>query len=642
MVSSSSLSGSRAKADVQVGKSSPRLRANVFPSNTGHQALKDDAHPRGPSSIKHRGCIDDTAVFWDHYRSHKLGWSVAGGLAFFAFVLLFAKASSTYDDVQPIGYLPTTSSIFETTIVSMEDVNAACAQAGIHPIACKVDHAAKLASDLRARQSKTPEQAVQAYRRRYLRSPPRGYEKWVEFALKHNATVVDDYDQIEVDLSPFRQAGLRGDKLKRRILDAKAPLPGYEFGQVGVVNGKAVSFGPDFGPLSAQTLMEILAPVQHLIPDVTIPFNWYAEPRVPHPSQSPSSGALRSINTSHRDPTAILRQACPSNHISPGRPWNDLEPPIDYCGEDINELSELHGFLQAPDNFHPFTKLVPMLSRSKLSNFADILVPNPCYGSEVYRGLPDNIPWEKKRDSVYWRGSTTGVAQTPTTWARGHRHRMMRYVKQLREAANRLNNGAEVDPMDAIYASNRTIASSRKSVNVAGNTLPLFDYTDRPVVEAVKRLGSEAFNVTWSRFVLADEPTLASLMANQVTTGLEERNDVYLHKYLLDVDGQSMSCRFYQLLSSNSLVFKQTIWSEYHDDRLVPWIHYVPIDLRVENNELPMLLDFFIHHEQGPKTAAKIAAASKEWSDATLRQIDVSLYYARVLIEFAELYHQDS
>ncbi|KAI3476171.1 hypothetical protein L1887_62283 [Cichorium endivia] len=485
MVSSSSLSGSRAKADVQVGKSSPRLRANVFPSNTGHQAPKDDAHPRGPSSIKHRGCIDDTAVFWDHYRSHKLGWSVAGGLAFFAFVLLFAKASSTYDDVQPIGYLPTTSSIFETTIVSMEDVNAACAQAGIHPIACKVDHAAKLASDLRARQSKTPEQAVQAYRRRYLRSPPRGYEKWVEFALKHNATVVDDYDQIEVDLSPFRQAGLRGDKLKRRILDAKAPLPGYEFGQVGVVNGKAVSFGPDFGPLSAQTLMEILAPVQHLIPDVTVPFNWYAEPRVPHPSQSSSSGALRSINTSHRDPTAILRQA-------------------------------------------------------------------------------------------------------------------------------------------------------------SGNTLPLFDYTDRPVVEAVKRLGSEAFNVSWSRFVLADEPTLASLMANQVTTGLEERNDVYLHKYLLDVDGQSMSCRFYQLLSSNSLVFKQTIWSEYHDDRLVPWIHYVPIDLRVENNELPMLLDFFIHHEQGPKTAAKIAAASKEWSDATLRQIDVSLYYARVLIEFAELYHQDS
>lgn len=196
--------------------------------------------------------------------------------------------------------------------------------------------------------------------------------------------------------------------------------------------------------------------------------------------------------------------------------------------------------------------------------------------------------------------------------------------------------------MDTIVVSNRTIAPSRKSVNVAGNTLPLFDYTDRPVAEAVKRLGSEAFNISWSRFVLADEPTLASLMANQVTTGIEERNDVYLHKYLLDVDGQSMSCRFYQLLSSNSLVFKQTIWSEYHDDRLVPWIHYVPIDLRVENNELPMLLDFFIHHEQGPKTAAKIATASKEWSDATLRQIDVSLYYARVLLEFAELYHQDS
>lgn len=219
---------------------------------------------------------------------------------------------------------------------------------------------------------------------------------------------------------------------------------------------------------------------------------------------------------------------------------------------------------------------------------------------------------------------------------------MLRYVKQLREAANKLINGVEVDPFDKLYAPDRTIATSHQSVRVAGNTLPLFDYTDNSVVGAIKRLGSQTFNVAWNQFVLADDATLASLKTIHVTTGTEPHNEAYKHKFALDLDGQSMSCRFYQMLASNSVVIKQTIWAEYHDDRLIPWIHYVPLDLRVQNNELPMLLDFFINHPEGPATASKIAAASKQWADTTLRPIDLALYYARLLIEFAELYNPAS
>ena len=568
----------------------------------------------------------------------KVGKRALGGLVILGLFLLLSNVANRFDNNLSPSYILS----YPTAITSMDKVYAKCARAGMHPITCKVEHAAELASQLRSRQSTTPQQAVRAYKRRYLRPPPPGFEKWVALALEHNAAIIDDFDQIEIDINTFRQAGLMGDKLKNRIREAKALAPGYDFGHLSIVGGEAVSFGPDVGPLSATTLNEILRPVQHIIPDVTVPFNWYAEPRMPYPSSVSSKESVRTQSMGHRDPTAILQRACPSYQISSKRPWNALEPPLDYCQEDIEELRELHGFLQAPDTFNPFNKLVPMLSRSKLSNFADILAPNVCYASPDYRGGPDTIAWKRKLNSVYWRGTTTGEFQTPTTWARGHRHRMLRYVKQLREAANKLMTGVEVDPLDAIYAANRTIAPSRESVNVAGNSLPLFDYTDQSVVEALKRLGPSTFNVSWSKFVLADDPTLASLMANQVTTGTEGRDVMYKHKFLLDLDGQSMSCRFYQLLSSNSLVFKQTIWSEYHDDRLVPWIHYVPLDLRVQNNELPMLLDFFINDPEGSEAAAKIASASKEWAEATLRPIDVSLYYARLLLEFAALFHQPS
>lgn len=571
----------------------------------------------------------------------KIGWRVMGGLAVLGLFLLLSNGANTYDYTSPPSYLSSSSSVYKTATTSMDQVYTQCALKGIHPIACKVEHAAELAAQLRARQSTTPQQAVLAYKRRYSRSPPPGFEPWVAFALENNATIIDDYDQIEVDLNPFRQAGLVGTNLRARILESKYKFPGFEFGQLSIVGGQAVAFGPDMGPLSAGTLVDLLEPVQHLIPDVTIPFNWYSEPRIPHPDPKSAAMPLESTDLAGKDPTAVLQRACPSNHLVPLKAWDSLEPPLDYCQEDSDELSQLHGFLQAPGSFYPLNKLVPMLSRSKMSNFADILAPNVCYGHEMYRGYTDTIPWEQKQNSVYWRGTTTGEAQTPTTWARGHRHRMLRYVKQLREAANKLTTGVEVDPMDAIYGANRTIAPSRDSVDVAGNTLPLFDYTDSSVVAAIKRLGHKTFNVAWNLFVLADEPTMESLMANQVTTGNEARNEPYNHKFALDLDGQSMSCRYYQLLASNSLVFKQTIWAEYHDDRLIPWIHFVPLDLRIQNNELPMLLDFFINHAQGPQTAAKIAAASREWAEATLRPIDVALYYARLLIEFAALYHQE-
>ena len=618
----------------------PRLRSNnsAFdskqqPSVFQNQRQHQHHHSSQDSAENSKGSAMCTGT---------IGWKIVGGLVAFGLFIVLSNGINKSDYQSAPSFLSSSSSMYKYASTPIEEVYAKCAQEKVHLIACKVEHAAHLATQLEARQSSTPEQAVHAYKRRYLRQPPAAFEKWVALALENNATIIDDYDQIEVDIDFLRQAGLVGNRLKMRMLEAKSLLPGYELGQLSIVDGQAVVFGPDVGPLSSSTLVELLGPVQQVIPDVTVPFNWRAEPRMPHPIYSLASAPMELVGAARKDPSEILRRACPSNHISPQRSWDTLEPRFEYCREESEEIEHLHGFLQSPSNFEPLNKLVPMISRSKMSNFADILAPNVCYASKTYRGYPDTIPWDEKKDSVYWRGTTTGEVQTATTWARGHRHRMLRYVKQLREAANKMTTGVEKDPFDEIYAPDRTIVPSRESVQVAGNTLPLFDYTDSSVVEAMKRLGAGAFNVSSSRFVLADDPTLSSLMAHQVTTGTEGRNTIYEHKFLLDLDGQSMSCRFYQLLASNSLVFKQTIWSEYHDDRLIPWIHYVPLDLRVQNNELPMLLDFFINHAQGRTAAAKIATASRDWAERTLRPIDVSLYYARALIEFAELYHQDT
>ena len=99
------------------------------------------------------------------------------------------------------------------------------------------------------------------------------------------------------------------------------------------------------------------------------------------------------------------------------------------------------------------------------------------------------------------------------------------------------------------------------------------------------------------------------------------------NRFLMDVDGNSMSCRFYRLLDSNSLDFKQTIYAEWHDDRIVPWLHYVPVS--VEFEELPILLDFFTNHKTGQQLGELIANHSRDWAATALRKVDLSIYTYR-------------
>ena len=51
----------------------------------------------------------------------------------------------------------------------------------------------------------------------------------------------------------------------------------------------------------------------------------------------------------------------------------------------------------------------------------------------------------------------------------------------------------------------------------------------------------------------------------------------YGHKYLPDIDGNSFSGRYLAFLRSASLPIKATTYAEWHDSRLTPWLHFVPM-----------------------------------------------------------------
>mgnify|MGYP006876495415 CR=1 FL=1 len=84
-----------------------------------------------------------------------------------------------------------------------------------HPIPMLLALGEKKWENLLARQSRTLEQAVEEYQRRYGRPPPKGFDVWWEFAMRNNLVLPDEYDRINLDLAPF--FALPKEEMKRRM-----------------------------------------------------------------------------------------------------------------------------------------------------------------------------------------------------------------------------------------------------------------------------------------------------------------------------------------------------------------------------------------------------------------------------------------
>lgn len=105
--------------------------------------------------------------------------------------------------------------------------------------------------------------------------------------------------------------------------------------------------------------------------------------------------------------------------------------------------------------------------------------------------------------------------------------------------------------------------------------------------------------------------------------------EIWKHKIVFDIDGNGLSGRFYSLLRSNSAVFRQAIFREWHDARIFPWLHYIPMGM--ELTDLKELVDFFLG--DGEVLLEKVAEGGRQMAESVLRKEDMTIYMYRLLIE---------
>lgn len=530
---------------------------------------------------------------------------------------------------------------------SPKDVSTAAS----HPIWHLVNDAQREFDDMAKAQSQTLAEAVKEYRRRYGMPPPPHFDKWFEFAKSNGVQLVDEFDTIYDLITPFW--GLNPRTIRGRAKEAL----GYENFLLGVaIRDHAVLHMEGAEEWQQNATKGMMDKFIKYLPDMDLAFNIHDEPRVmvPHEdlvrlvekakglnmpasnankkpindfsAQAPELSNAKSFEETkltrfnvfaHQATWTNSRMSCPAD--SPARILEEEERTDDLSRYGYSELgfvynttamsdicltpslSTTFGFFNRPNAYNIVHDLFPIFSQSKISSYADIIYPSPWYWYEkvAYEEEKDK-PWAEKEDKLYWRGSTTGGFSRSGGWRRQHRQNFVQKINAGDKAKIMVNHGTAETPK--WEASSVPRGEYRELIDVAFSHVGQCDPGDCEAQE-------QFFDVK-----------------ERV-----EQQDAWGFKYLLDIDGNAFSGRFYAFLQSRSLTFKLSVFREWHYEWLRPWVHYVPLSL--QGDDWLEAVRFFGDSGQGNEEAEKIAVASRDWANKVVRKEDMEVWFFRLLLE---------
>lgn len=511
------------------------------------------------------------------------------------------------------------------------------------------------------------------YRARRQRHPPPGFDAWLAFAKKHKALINEQFfDQIYHDLRPFWGV----EPAAIRTFAARFPFAlMVRDGTVTIRSDGADR--PWLGPWK-----DMVQEVAKYLPDMDIAMNVMDEPRVIVPwekvaeylkkeaagRKSPKellenlSSYRATYNLSWSDAVpesspvpeprytttgsywSLARRGCgplsPARHSTPRGELKRYPPPPEYLrhlhhGFVANwtrskdactqpHLESLHGSFIEPVSISTTSEIVPIFGGSKLSMNNDILLPPAMYYRDVSPGQVyspgdvRDVPWKNKASRLLWRGVASGGRNRQRTWPSFHRHNFV----------NMLNGTA--------------VTLSLAGVEMPGYSLPTHSSLRAPVPAA--HLG------TWLRSTTDAAFTGLECFPNEGRPGCTYTDPYFAvqpplpfssffdAKYLPDIDGNSYSARYLAFLRSGSLPLKATLYHEWHDQRLLPWRHFVPMDNAFV--DVYSIMEYFLGYGTGDghdQEAEKIATQGKTWAEKVLRREDMVVYTFRLLLEYARI-----
>ncbi|KAF9450825.1 glycosyltransferase family 90 protein [Macrolepiota fuliginosa MF-IS2] len=512
---------------------------------------------------------------------------------------------------------------------------------GPHPIFELMRRAERDWDEKLKRASKTLTDAVKEYRRRYKRDPPRGFDLWWEYVVEHNVQLPDEYDQIFHDLEPFW--GLEPSDLFDIQAELEKHIDSYTIGKANSTSVDILTYAFTEGRYDqliagSKKILALLRDIQHLLPDFRMTIS-------PHdgPSRLSDWGVKQATLEAAAAKTYIEREAlpkvtssgwisaCPPSSLARRIPINlDIPPAPPTRKTFIHDHRQTMDPCIHPNHFHhhgqflshnsgpdPQKAMIPQFSYCSTTLHHNIRIPVP-YGwvEDVLPRNQDPRFDDKFDERLLWRGSNTGMFHASSTrWQNSHRDFLVRHTNDF--------------------------------VGVVDVLMPAIKEDER--VGPPRKLKKSTLNPAFFDIAFSNKPIACSTTVCPI---LEEiypwrpymgQRDAGDYRYVLDVDGNGWSGRFKRLITSNSLIFKSTIYPEWYTDRIQPWLHFVPI--QVDLSDLHDSLIFFRGDGNGEgsheELGMKIATAGREWSLNFWRKEDLNAYFFRLILEWSRIMSTD-
>jgi len=480
--------------------------------------------------------------------------------------------------------------------------------------------------------------------------------RWA-YVQRHQVLLPDEYDTIYEDLEPFW--GLDPTDLQQIRSELEDKVDSFTIGKESDLDKFQVlktSFreGANHQHLlaSSKGILDLLGDFQDELPPFRATFSPHDNPNRLNDygvlsTALQAASAKKSIPKSELPPTQHelhWLSACSPDSPARQMPKFNLDEPaprpapgktfiynhkmtMDPCLHP--QLLWQHGqFLSHHYGPRPQTHPVPEFSLCSTTLHGDIRYPSSYMWVD---DVQDDPEWDAKiEERLGWRGSTTGIfANDPgrMRWRDGHRFRVVKL-------------GVEVDgEVEVLMTPSSRVRGDEDGPEKSSEEERDHGYEEErqiPVGQPRKLRKSlvdpALLDLAFTGEPHTCEPSTCKTIADSYAFRHRQSNaETFRYKYLLDIDGNGWSGRFKRLITSNSLVFKSTIYPEWFVDRIQPWVHYVPVQMGMED-----LYDVFMFfrgdacgHGSHEDLGKKIAMQGKEWSKRFWRREDLVAYFYR-------------
>ncbi|KAJ7679112.1 glycosyl transferase family 90-domain-containing protein [Mycena polygramma] len=437
--------------------------------------------------------------------------------------------------------------------------------------------------ELFQRQSATFDEAVARYTLRNARPPPPGYDQWFRFA-KAGKCLIDDYGQLYDDLEPFHQLVELDPKYFKRMVERGIKIARGELLGMRTFKMRNHQFDiTDTWPEDPGYVADWMVTIRNLsswLPDMDLPISMRDECRV---QVNVHDGRSARDMLKAKDPMPFTNRPHPTftYYTEEGHCLypNAESGFVDYA----NNVTACWCFAFPPDDaqgkIHPCFSDILFPSTVRLFFFPYYYDRSPSSPKTSY---PDNVAWADKDPIIYWRGRVAGGMIHGENYRAFPRFRLIDLAR------------AHPGTMDVALTGWNTWCDGECDFG------------------AIER--EYAFNATWAA-----------------------REEIYRYKYAMDIDGHGWSGRFLGLLRSGALVFKSTIFTEYHSQWIRPFEHFIPV--RPDLGDLMERLEWARTHDE---EAQRIQRAGKEFADRVITDAQNDCYFSLLLLEWARLQNAKS